>query len=136
MRALFIAPLLLACSGNAGFDYIEVHGSLADGTAVNGHNLASAARVPSLLPALGQVLALGGPFQGPEDLRGFRIEWIESQISAGQTYPSDPNGPVVFYVSRATPDAGAMDLDASAVNGGAITFTSVSTKITGTLSNL
>ena len=139
MRAFVIAlPLaaLAACSGNAGFDYVEVHGSLADGTAVNGHNLAQAARVPSLLPALGQVIALGCPFQGPEDLRGFRIEWQEAGVAAGSSYPSDPNGPVVFYVARATPDGGAMDEDASAVNGGTITFTQVSTKILGTFSNL
>jgi hypothetical protein len=136
MRALLLAPLLLACSGNAGFDFVEVHGSLADGAAINGHNLASVARVPSLLPALGQVLAIGCPFQGPEDLRGFRIEWQESAIMAGQSYPSDPNGPVVFYVSRSTPDAGAMDQDASVVSGGTITFTQVSTKTLGTLANL
>ena len=138
MRALLLAPVVLAaaCSGNAGFDFVEVHGTLADGTAVNGHNLASPARVPSLLPGLGTVLALGCPFQGPEDLKGFRIEWVESQVSAGQSYPSDPNGPVVFYVSRSVPDAGANNEDASVVNGGTITFTQVSTKILGTLSNL
>jgi hypothetical protein len=139
MRATLLALTLAAaagCSGNAGFDFVEVHGSLADGTAVSGHNLASVARVPSLLAPLGTVLAVGCPFQGPEDLRGFRIEWQEAAISAGQSYPSDMNGPVVFYVSRATPDAGAMDEDASVVNGGTITFTQVSTKILGTLSNL
>ena len=136
MRALWLAPLLLACSGNAGFDFVEVHGSLADGSAINGHNLGSAARVPSLLPAVGTVLALGSPFQGPEDLRGFRIEWVEAQVAAGSAYPSDPNGPVVFYVSRTTPDAGATNEDASVVNGGTVTFTQVSTKILGTLSNL
>lgn len=138
MRAIWLATLLLvvACSGNAGFDFVEVHGSLADGTAVNGHNLASVARVPSLLPALGTVLAVGCPFQGPEDLRGFRIEWQEAGVAAGQSYPSDINGPVVFYVSRTVPDGGAMDQDASAVNGGTIGFTQVSTKIMGTLSKL
>jgi hypothetical protein len=139
MRAFVLAlPLAAAaaCSGNAGFDFVEVHGSLADGTAVSGHNLAQAARVPSLLPALGTVLALGCPFQGPEDLRGFRIEWQEAAVAAGSSYPSDPNGPVVFYVARSTPDGGASDEDASAVNGGTITFTQVSTKILGTFSNL
>jgi len=124
------------CSGNAGFDFVEIHGSLADGTAVSGHNLASAARVPSLLAPLGTVLALGCPFQGPEDLRGFRIEWQEAAVTAGASYPSDMNGPVVFYVSRAAPDGGAMDQEASVVNGGSITFTQVSTKILGSLSNL
>jgi hypothetical protein len=136
MRALWLAPLLLACSGNAGFDFVEIHGSLADGMPINGHNLAAVARVPSLLPALGTVLAVGCPFQGPEDLRGFRIEWVESAIAAGSSYPSDPNGPVVFYVSKATPDGGAMSEDASVVNGGTITFTQVSTKTLGTLSGL
>ena len=139
MRAFFVTLVgaaAAACSGNAGFDFVEVHGSLADGTAISGHNLASAARVPSLLPALGTVLALGCPFQGPEDLRGFRIEWQEAAVTAGASYASDPNGPVVFYVSRDVPDAGVPTQDASVVNGGTITFTQVSTKILGTLSNL
>jgi hypothetical protein len=125
-----------ACSGNAGFDFIEVHGSLADGTKIDGHNLASVARVTSLIPALGTVLAVGSPFSGFEDLRGFRIEWQEANIAAGASYPSDMNGPVVFYVSRSVPDAGAMDEDASVVNGGTISFTQVASKITGTFSNL
>ncbi|MCA1665137.1 MAG: hypothetical protein LC659_12855, partial [Myxococcales bacterium] len=43
---------------------------------------------------------------------------------------------VVFYVSRSMPDAGAMNQDASAVDGGTITFTQVSSKILGTFSNL
>lgn len=125
-----------ACASNAGFDFIEIHGSLADGAKIEGHNLASVARVPSLLPALGAVLAVGAPFSGPEDLRGFRIEWQEANIAAGASYPSDMNGPVVFYVSRSVPDGGAMAEDASVVNGGTISFTQVAQKITGTLSNL
>ena len=139
MRALCLAPLLsllVGCSGNAGFDFVEAHGSLADGMSINGHNLASVARVPSLLPNLGVVIAVGSPFQGPEDLRGFRLEWVESAVTAGQSYPSDMNGPVVFYVSRSTPDAGTTTQDASVVAGGTITFTQVSTKILGTFSGL
>jgi hypothetical protein len=142
MRAIVLIGLALplcgaaGCSGNAGFDFIEVHGSLADGTKVEGHNLASVARVPSLLPALGTVLAIGSPFSGPEDLRGFRIEWQEANIAAGASYPSDMNGPVVFYVSRSVPDGGVMAEDASVVNGGTITFTQVAKKVTGTFSNL
>src|SRR6185437_11276586 len=96
LLSLAVALSGAACTGTAGFDFIEVHGSLADGTPVNGHNLASAARVPSLLPPLGTVLALGAPFMGPEDLAGFRIEWQEANVTAGASYPSDPNGPVVF----------------------------------------
>lgn len=140
MRALVLIALPLcgaaACASNAGFDFIEVHGSLADGSKVEGHNLASVARVPSLLPALGTVVAIGSPFAGPEDLRGFRIEWQEANIAAGASYPSDMNGPVVFYVSRSVPDGGAMAEDASVVNGGTITFTQVASKVTGTFSNL
>jgi hypothetical protein len=124
------------CSSTANFDFIEVHGSLADGTPINGHNLASAALVQSLLPPLGTVLAVGAPFQGPEDLAGFRIEWQEANVHAGNSYPSDMNGPVAFYVSRFTPDGGAMSEDASLVNGGTITFTMITRKATGTLSNL
>ena len=139
MRALLLAMLLVAagCTGTAGFDFIEVHGSLADGTPVDGHKLASTAVVPSLLPNLGTVVAVGSPFNGPQDLAGFRIEWQAANVVAGGSYPSDPvNGPVVFYVSRFTPDAGASDEDASAVNGGTITFTTVGQKSTGLLSNL
>ncbi len=126
-----------ACASGSSFDFIEVHGSLADGTAVNGHNLASVARVQSLLPALGTVLAVGAPFSGPEDLAGFRLEWQEANVAAGASYPSDMNGPVVFYVSRNVPDAGTTpSQEASVVNGGTITFTQVGSKVTGTLSNL
>lgn len=143
MRARIVAPVvalaaaLAGCSGNAGFDFIEAHGSLADGSSINGHELASAAVVPSLLAPLGQVLALGAPFNGPEDLAGFRIEWQQASIAAGSTYASDPNGPVVFYFARNAPDAGANgDEEASAVNGGQITFTAVGKKVTGTLAGL
>ncbi|HEX8951552.1 MAG TPA: hypothetical protein VF945_06885 [Polyangia bacterium] len=143
MRAVAITGLALllfgaaaGCTSNAGFDFIEAHGALADGASISGHNLASVARVPSLLPALGTVLAIGAPFSGPEDLRGFRIEWQEANIAAGASYPSDMNGPVVFYVARSVPDGGAADQQASVVNGGTITFTSLASKITGTLSNL
>jgi len=136
MRAVLLLGLVAGCTGNAGFDFIEVHGTLGDGTPVNGHNLASVARVPSLLTPLGQVLAVGSPFQGPEDLRGFRIEWQEANVHAGDSFPSDMNGPVVFYVSRATPDAGTQDEDASVVNGGTINFTMITRKATGTFSGL
>ena len=136
MRAVLLLCLVAGCTGNAGFDFVEVHGTLADGTPINGHNLASVARVPSLLAPLGQVLAVGSPFQGPEDLRGFRIEWQEANVAPGGSYPSDMNGPVVFYVSRAAPDAGAMDEEASVVTGGMITFTMITKKATGTFSGL
>jgi len=139
MRVVFLVALASAwagCSSNAGFDFIEVHGSLADGTPVNGHNLASVAVVPSLLPALGTVLAVGSPFQGPEDLAGFRIEWQQANVHPGNSYPSDMNGPVAFYVSFVTPDAGATMEEASLVNGGTITFNMITRKATGTLSNL
>ena len=92
--------------------------------------------MPSLLPALGTVLAVGAPFHGPEDLRGFRIEWQEAAVTAGASFPSSPNGPVVFYFSRSVPDGGSMDQEASVVDGGTITFTQVAAKITGSLSNL
>ena len=142
MRALDLAGLALplfaaaGCSSNAGFDFVEVHGTLADGAAIDGHNLANVARVPSLLPALGTVIAVGAPFSGPEDLLGFRLEWQEGAVAAGSSYPSSPNGPVVFYVSRSVPDGGAGAEDASVVDGGTITFTAVTPKATGSLSNL
>lgn len=139
MRALLVGLMLLAagCTGNAGFDFIEVHGTLADGTAVDGHKLASTAVVPSLLSNLGMVVAVGSPYDGPQDLAGFRIEWQAANVVAGASYPSDPvNGPVVFYVAKTVPDAGVSDELASAVNGGTITFTTVGKKTTGLLSNL
>ncbi|HXU74252.1 MAG TPA: hypothetical protein VN947_33385 [Polyangia bacterium] len=139
MRALFAAMMLVAagCTGNAGFDFIEVHGTLADGTPVDGHKLASTAVVPSLVANLGMVVAVGSPYNGPEDLAGFRVEWQPGNVVAGMSYPSDPvNGPVVFYVATVAPDAGVSDELGSAVNGGTITFTTVGKKSTGTLSNL
>jgi hypothetical protein len=139
MRAVPLLALALlgaGCSGNAGFDFIEVHGTLADGTPINGHNLASVASVQSLLPALGTVIAVGAPFQGPEDLAGFRLEWQPTNVHAGDSFPSDMNGPVAFYVSRFVPDAGAANEDASLVNGGTISFNMITRKATGTLSNL
>ena len=134
--SLALALSSAACTGTAGFDFIEVHGALADGTGVSGHNLASTARVPSLFPALGTVVAVGAPFMGPEDLAGFRIEWQEANVAAGASYPSDPNGPVVFYVSRAVPDGGTMNQEASVVNGGMITFNTVGSKFTGAFAGL
>jgi hypothetical protein len=142
MRALpqLLLPLVIAaaagCTSTANFDFIEVHGSFVDGTIVDGHKPATAAVVPSLQPAVGTVLATGAPFMGPEDLAGFRLEWVQTAPATGATFPSDPNGPVIFYVARALNDGGVMNQEASVVNGGAITFTSVGTKITGTLSNL
>lgn len=142
MRALLQRLLPLAvvvaagCTSTAGFDFIEVQGSLADGTPVSGHKLANVARVPSLEPQVGMVLATGAPYMGPEDLAGFRIEWVESAIAPGASFPSDPNGPVIFYVARALPDGGMVVEEASVVTGGTITFDTVGTKITGTLSDL
>jgi hypothetical protein len=140
MRVCSILLVTLAaggCSGNAGFDFIEIHGTLADGTAVNGHNLASTANVPGLTGTLGVVLALGAPFNGPENLAGFRIEFAAGSISAGSAYTSDPvNGPIIFYVANETPDAGSDDQTAYAVNGGIIGIAGTGKKITGTLSNL
>jgi hypothetical protein len=138
MRILLaLVPLALAaCTSTAGFDFIEAHGTMADGTAIDGHKPANVARVPSLMPAVGTVLAVGAAFDGPEDLKGFRIEWVESAIGAGASFASDPNGPVLFYVDRVKADAGANDEEASIVNGGTITFTGVGSKITGTLANL
>ena len=134
------ALVLLAaggCAGNAGFDFIEVHGTLADGTAVNGHNLASTANVPSLTGTLGTVLALGSPFDGPEDLVGFRLEFQTASIAPGGAYTSDPvNGPVIFYIARSAPDGGTNDQVAYAVSGGVIGIATTSPKVTGTLANL
>jgi|KBSMisStaDraftv2_1062788.scaffolds.fasta_scaffold1244074_2 hypothetical protein len=139
MRVVFFVAAALTwagCTGNAGFDFIEVHGSLADGTPVNGHNLASVANVQSLMPALGLVVAVGSPYFGPEDLAGFRIEWQAANVHAGDSFPSDINGPVAFYVSRQTPDGGTMLEDASLVNGGTLTFSMITRKATGTFSNM
>ena len=129
-------PSLAGCSGNAGFDFIEAQGTLADGTPFNNRNLATTALVPSLLDPLGYVLAVGSPFTGPEDLRGFRIEWQPDLVGPGMSYPSDPNGPVVFYVALEAPDAGPSGEGALVVSGGLVSFTMITNKITGNLFNL
>ena len=136
MRAILLLSLAAGCTGNAGFDFIEAHGSLGDGALIDGHKLASVATVPSLITALGTVIAVGAPFQGPEDLAGFRIEWQPTNVHAGDSFPSDINGPVAFYVSRFVPDGGTNSEEASLVNGGTVTFTMITRKATGTFSNM
>ena len=108
----------------------------ADGTALDVHLPAQASLTTSVQPQLGTVSALTASAGGPEDLRGLRLEWIGAKVQVGAALPSSPSGPVVFYVARPLPDAGANDSELSVVNGGAITFTSQARVETGTLANL
>ena len=127
---------LVGCAPAAPSDFIEAHGSFADGTPLDVHLAAQAGNTTSLQTQLGTVMALIAGAGGPEDLRALRLEWFPTQVQVGTAYPSAPNGPVIFYVERPQPDGGAMDLQASVVNGGAITFTSYRHTATGTLTNL
>lgn len=135
MRALPLL-VLLGCSSAAPADFIEAHGSFADGTALDVHLPAQTRVTQSAQPQLGTVTVLTAGASGPEDLRGLRLEWIGGQVQAGAALPSSPSGPVIFYVARPLPDGGANDSELSVVNGGAITFTSTARVETGTLANL
>jgi hypothetical protein len=134
--AAALLPLCAACTSSASADHVEVHGSFADGSPIDARVVPNVAVVTSLQPQIGTVLAVGAPVSGPRDLLGFRIEWVQTAISVGASFPSSPDGPVVFYVIRMQPDGGAMDQEASVVNGGTITFTDDRRKTSGTLANL
>lgn len=138
MRALpsiALAGCVLGCAPGTG-DFLEVHGALADGAPLDAHLTATAGNTASLQTQLGTVMALVAAASGPEDLRGLRLEWFPTQVQVGPAYASAPSGPVIFYVLRPQPDGGAMDYQASVVNGGAVTFTSYKRTATGTLTNL
>jgi hypothetical protein len=134
MRPL-LPLLLLGCAASTS-DFVEAHGSFADGTALDLHLPAQAGVTTSLQPSLGSVSALIASASGPEDLRGLRLEWFPTQVQVGTAYASAPAGPVIFYVERTQPDGGALDLQASVVNGGAVTFTDYRRVAVGTLANL
>jgi hypothetical protein len=134
MRPL-LSLLLLGCAPSTS-DFLEAHGSFADGTALDLRMPAQAGVTTSLQPPLGSVSALIATTTGPEDLRGLRLEWFATQVHVGTAYASAPAGPVIFYVERTQPDGGALDLQASVVNGGAVTFTDYRRVAVGTLSNL
>lgn len=128
--------MALGSCAPATSDFLEAHGRFADGTALDARLAAQSGSTISLQPSLGMVTALIAAANGPEDLRGLRLEWIPAQVHAGSSYPSASSGPVVFYVERTAPDGGALDLQASVVNGGAVGFTDIRLTATGTLSNL
>jgi hypothetical protein len=138
MRGLILlaCPIVLGCASTSR-DFIDAQGNFADGTPFSVHLFAVSGIETSLQPALGQVEALtGATVSGPEDLRSFRLEWLTLDVHEGGSYASAPSGPVVFYVERPRPDGGALDLEASVVNGGTITFTQNRRLATGTLANL
>ena len=132
--ALLALLALLGCSSPAAADFVAAQGRFADGTPLELQLAATTRSTASLQPALGSVRALDAAASGPESLVGLRLEW--TAIQAGGVYPSAPGGPVVFYVERQRPDGGALDVQASVVDGCTITFTSAGPITTGTLANL
>ena len=144
--ALSIISLVAVSLGGPGCvpvnntsDFLEMHGSFVDGHTINQHLPASTGVVPSL-STLGTVTAVGAQATGPDDLRGFRIEWIAGDLQAGMTYQSAINGPVSFYIIG--PDAstgGASPMTATFADG-SITFSQISgapdAVIKGTVANV
>jgi hypothetical protein len=135
MRLLVLLLLASGCE-TAPDDFIEAHGSFADGTALDVHLMGQTQAGPSLQPQLGNLIFLTAGASGPDSLRGLRLEWLPSKVTVGTPQPSMPSGPYVFYVGRPIPDAGANISEASVVNGGAITFTENDRHAVGTLANL
>ena len=122
MRLALVASLALAfaaCARNPS--QIEVHGTLADGTALD-------------VVDSGSVDFLATPWRldcagsGPEFVQGFWL-WFDPSVVANMPYPSngaDPNsGPVHFFVVRPADDGGAGASTASLTDGGQIVFSSV-----------
>jgi hypothetical protein len=136
VRALSTLLLVLGCSPSSPADFVEAHGSFADGTPLDVHLVAQARLTTSVQPALGTVMALGAPATGPEDLRGFYLEWMPASVHENMPLLSSNSGPIIFYVEREVPDGGALDARFSVVAGGTIDFTMNRRLATGTLSNL
>lgn len=110
-------------------DFLEMHGSFqSSGHMIDEHLPATTGIVPSLSAAVGgKVTAVGAPANGPDNLRGFRIEWNPALVQAGTAYASSPSGPVLFYIIGPDADAGGgWTATASTVASGNVTFTQVS----------
>lgn len=122
MRLALAASLALAAAACArdNPNQIEVHGTLADGTPLDGV-------YPGSVDFTTSPWRLSCSGSGPETIEGFWL-WFDPNVVAGMPYPSngaDPNsGPVHFFVLRPAPDAGAATT-ASLVDGGQIVFSSV-----------
>ncbi len=106
-------------------DFMEMHGSFIDGHKIDQHLPATTGVVPSL-STLGTVTAVGAQATGPDDLRGFRIEWIAGDVQAGTTYPSTVNGPVVFFIIGPDASTGGASPTTATFATGNITFSQVS----------
>jgi hypothetical protein len=135
MRALALLAFVTACAPGTT-DFIEVHGKFPDGSILAVHAQAQTLPGPGAQPQLGNVIALTSGPMGPEDLRALRLEWMPGKITVGTAQPSQPNGPVIFYVGTSIPDAGMFDSKLHVVNGGAVTFTQNTAKATGTIANM
>jgi hypothetical protein len=144
MRALtlfFVALLGPGCVPvNSTSDYLEMHGSFHDGHPINQHLPATTGSVRSLTQALGTVTAVGALATGPDDLRGFRIEWLPGQVQAGTSYESSAAGPVAFYIIGPDADAGSgVSPENPNIAGGSITFSQVSSSksvVKGSVANI
>ena len=123
MRLALAASLALAVAGCARDNpsQIEVHGTLSDGTALDGV-------YPGAVDNTSSPWRLHCSGSGPETVEGFWL-WFDPGVVANMPYPSngaDPNsGPVHFFVLRPAADGGAGATTASLVDGGQIVFSSV-----------
>jgi len=146
MRALMLGLVVLFGPGCVPVqntsDFIEVHGQFVDGHLINQKLAAQTGIVPSVIPALGTVTAVGAETTGPDDLQGFRIEWLPAQVQSGMTYTSSAAGPVVFVFvgPDATNDGGVGDETPDIATSGTVTFTQVSaasgSTVKGTFANI
>ena len=107
MRALLLALAVCspACPGNAGFDFIEAHGTLADGTPSTAATSPRRARAQPAPAARLRRSPSARPSTGREDLRGFRIEWQHASSRPARRIPPTPTGrsSSTFSSTRPTP---------------------------------
>lgn len=135
MRAFVMLLLSAGCSTGPG-DFIEAHGTFADGAPLDVHLTARTQSGPGAQPQLGNVIGVTAGASGPDTLRALRLEWLPGRVTVGTPQPSMPNGPYIFYIGGPLADAGANFTELSVVNGGAITFTENDRLARGTLANL
>jgi hypothetical protein len=136
MRASAVPLLLLAGCGAPSADFIEAHGTFADGAALDVHLAAQSLYGAGVQPQLGTVVGVTAAASGPDTLRGLRLEWLPGHVTVGVAQPSAPSGPYIFYVGSPVPNGGTFETQLSVVNGGAITFTENDRHAVGTLANL
>ena len=135
LAAVFAAGCVSAESTGV---FMDVQGSFVDGHKIDQNLPGSIGVVPSL-SGLGTITAVGAEATGPDDLRGFRVEWVANRITPYQTYPSSPSGPAVFYIVGPDASSGGANNNTASFATGAITFEKMTEesggKIQGTIVN-